>query len=437
MNTFGMRRKRTLKSMYACQSMHALSVVRTDRKQRRLAYIQQALQSLRNRTQSHNINTSGLASPAENSNFLPTAMITSMSGLTASAGPLLGMVLIFGSLLCLGTFPTVLRLCTAYTSMDGAFPKGDTMKEQQKMTPKERFGQARHPCHVYLDFTVSYVVLTAVVFPVITSLFSGTGSNSQLQTGVSTMLKLTSYFNMMWKDLPLIAIVIMAGSLLALGNLSQQWSTAAFHAPLTTVLAIQAFLCVIVGTYWNYTLQPSRTSRPQLLMIGVIMFLAAIVCSVYAQSIYQMERDTCAKKGEEAIEHDLEGHEEDADVSSVVDTTSRTESLGLSLHDYTTTSPVIGSRSKGRLSKYGSFNESATACSEETSPLSGDIRSLTATAGRDLPSGPSDSAQKKMMTSDHTTSSSSHSRNDKIGIVVAVVGGLAFGFFSHVQHCCE
>jgi hypothetical protein len=87
-------------------------------------------------------------------------------------------------------------------------------------------------------------------------------------------------------SLSLILVAMVGGALLSLGNLSMQWATSVFGAPLTTVLAMQASLTVVIGTSINYALEPQRTARPDLLGCGVVVFLTAIVLATRAQTLY-------------------------------------------------------------------------------------------------------------------------------------------------------
>jgi hypothetical protein len=88
------------------------------------------------------------------------------------------------------------------------------------------------------------------------------------------------------------AIAGVGGSLLICGNLSMQYATSVYGAPLTTVLALQASLTVVLGTCLNYMIEPARTPRPHLLGMGVLVFLAAIVFAAYSQVLYtRMKND--------------------------------------------------------------------------------------------------------------------------------------------------
>ena len=61
---------------------------------------------------------------------------------------------------------------------------------------------------------------------------------------------------------PLILIAVLGGALLSLGNLTTQWSSTIYSTPLTTVLALQASMTVVLGTSLNYFLEPYKTKNP-------------------------------------------------------------------------------------------------------------------------------------------------------------------------------
>jgi Ureide permease len=56
--------------------------------------------------------------------------------------------------------------------------------------------------------------------------------------------------------MPLVAVAMVGGALLSLGNLSFQWATAVYQASLTFALAIQASMTIVLGTGINYALEP-------------------------------------------------------------------------------------------------------------------------------------------------------------------------------------
>lgn len=153
----------------------------------------------------------------------------------------LGIVALLLSLVCLGTWPAMIRWCT--------------------------FGQQeRHPCHVYIDYSFSYVLSSCV--PILASLTLRSSSEQDYQSFLLTI------------------IAMIGGMLLSFGNLAMQWAVVVFGAPLTTVLAIQASLTVVLGTSLNFFLEPSKTARPDLLFVGVVAFLVAICLATCAQIHY-------------------------------------------------------------------------------------------------------------------------------------------------------
>jgi hypothetical protein len=84
----------------------------------------------------------------------------------------------------------------------------------------------------------------------------------------------------------LVGTAMMGGCLLALGNLSFQWAVSVYRAPLTTILALQASLTVILGTSLNYILEPQQTPHPEWLIGGVFVFLIAIGLATLTQCVY-------------------------------------------------------------------------------------------------------------------------------------------------------
>jgi cytochrome b subunit of formate dehydrogenase len=61
---------------------------------------------------------------------------------------------------------------------------------------------------------------------------------------------------MEWNLSLILLLAMVSGALLSVGNLSMQWATSVFGAPLTTVLAMQASLTVVIGTSISYVLEP-------------------------------------------------------------------------------------------------------------------------------------------------------------------------------------
>ena len=166
-----------------------------------------------------------------------------MTLMSSSGASALGIIALFISLVCLGTWPALIRLCT--------------------------WGEkARHPCHVYMDYSLSYVVSSCV--PILASLALKSSSEQESDN----------------HDASFVLTAMCGGALLSFGNIAFQWAVVVFGAPLTTVLAIQASLTVVLGTSLNFLLEPDQTARPNLLMLGVLAFLVAIAFATLAQTCY-------------------------------------------------------------------------------------------------------------------------------------------------------
>ena len=189
-----------------------------------------------------------------------------------------GILLLICSLACLGTWPALLRLCSLHDlPKSRTIPFGLCWPEFLERCctstsfpfhpPTEQPQHYRNICHVYLDYSTAYFFVSCLPFAAAIL----TGNEPSLTAKV---------------PMPLIATAMIGGGLLSCGNLSLQWATAVFGAPLTTVLSIQASMTVILGTSLNYVLEPSMTHQPGLLLGGVVVFLAAIALATRAQIMY-------------------------------------------------------------------------------------------------------------------------------------------------------
>lgn len=186
-------------------------------------------------------------------------------------------VLVF-SLACLGTWPALLRL--------GSFQNLNPSKRKTHLLlpPFDEIGcqcfalrdKPRNICHVYLDYSFAYVVVSSI--PYVVSFFTEDGRQDE--------------------EHPIFSIAMLGGTMLSIGNLSFQWATAVYGAPLTTVLSLQASLTVALGTSINYWIDPSFTSRPDMLFGGVLVFLVAIYFATRAQINYTQERDAELRQSE-------------------------------------------------------------------------------------------------------------------------------------------
>ena len=155
----------------------------------------------------------------------------------------LGLLLL--SLVCLGTWPAVLRLCT-YAPGVRVGVEGDNGYGCYRRLRRVagRCAQSRHPCHAYLDYAIAYAAFSSTV-PILLSHLIPNEEESEDGADISGVQKV-----------PLVLSAIVGGSLLSLGNMSTQWATTMYASPLTTVLALQASLTVVLGTSINYKLEP-------------------------------------------------------------------------------------------------------------------------------------------------------------------------------------
>ena len=205
------------------------------------------------------------------------ALIFAAMAAAADAGVGLGIGLLLLSLVCLGTWPAALRLCT-YAPGVRVGVEGDNGCFRRLRRVAGRYAQSRHPCHAYLDYAIAYVAFSSTV-PILLSHLIPNEEESEYGADISGL-----------QQVPLILSAIVGGSLLSLGNMSTQWATTVYASPLTTVLALQASLTVVLGTSINYKLEPSKTARPNLLAWGVVLFLVAIGLSVMAHHLYSNDR---------------------------------------------------------------------------------------------------------------------------------------------------
>ena len=140
----------------------------------------------------------------------------------------------------------------------------------------------RNLCHVYMDYSVTYFVVSCL--PLLLAIALAQKQQEQQQDpDTSTAVSILSA--------PLLILTAcIGGSLLSAGNLSMQWATAIYGAPLTTVLALQASMTVVLGTTLNYWIEPDQTPHPRQLWAGVGVFLAAIFLATRAQIVYAAQR---------------------------------------------------------------------------------------------------------------------------------------------------
>eukprot|EP00977_Amphora_coffeiformis_P019186 scaffold7007_cov146-Amphora_coffeaeformis.AAC.6 len=156
-----------------------------------------------------------------------------------------------------------------------------------KFTTERRI-RARNVCHIYLDYAFTYSFVSAIPLLLLALPFFQSHNN---QNGDDNDMEASEQQrHAQGMTAPLIATAMLGGALLSCGNLSFQWATSVYKAPLTTILALQASMTVILGTSLNYVLEPHKTPHPVLLVSGVLVFLTAIGLATMAQLVYAQEQ---------------------------------------------------------------------------------------------------------------------------------------------------
>jgi len=190
---------------------------------------------------------------------------------------LLGYCCLFSSLVCLGTWPAFLRLASTVTSDKD---QSDCFNTKSK-GPQTRRRKQRDIRFVYLDYAFSYLISSWIPLLVETVVSRWNDSNTRSETGFDINNKKVLDL-LLW-----IGFASLGGVLLSIGNLTLQWATTVYKAPLTTIVAIQASLTVLLGTSLNALLEHlSNTPRPTWLFIGILFFLMAIGTATLAHQTY-------------------------------------------------------------------------------------------------------------------------------------------------------
>mmetsp|Transcript_38275 Transcript_38275/g.93048 ORF Transcript_38275/g.93048 Transcript_38275/m.93048 type:complete len:686 (+) Transcript_38275:90-2147(+) len=169
-------------------------------------------------------------------------------------------------------------LITSSTDTDNGFDSDEYSRRRHEHHHNRR-RVPRDARLAYLDYAIAYTISSLIPL-LLMMFFSGRDTEDDHGTSSSTPISSSSLSLL----LPISAMV--GGILLSLGNMSLQWSTTVYGAPLTTVVAIQASLTVTIGTTINYVLQPQLTHRPKLLLVGVLLFVTAIVIATKAHNLY-------------------------------------------------------------------------------------------------------------------------------------------------------
>jgi hypothetical protein len=298
----------------------------------------------------------------------------------------LGLGFLLSSLLCLGTWPALLRLCsmTPHSNSSNSSP---ATRVSSSLSPTPR-----NLCHVYMDYATTYFLISSV--PLLVDLYHR-----------EKLLKLAETSASSFVPPQLIFVAMLGGSLLSLGNLSLQWATAVFDASLTTVLALQASLTVVLGTTLNYLLEPSQTARPRVLGVGVGVFLLAIGLATRAQIVYSQEKRWVRLRRNDSDWNTIE--------------------MEPPHHTSNIRKPTGSIAAK---TNYGSELESSSLTNSETEHGDGTIFS-----DRNPVSICSTNKSLLPLSNEHTLAlQKDYSLISKPmwGVVVATAGGLCFGFFS-------
>ena len=127
------------------------------------------------------------------------------------------------------------------------------------------------PPHLLLDYALSYGCCGLVVL-----LVASGGQRGALSLPLGTP-----------GGAALCLVAAMGGYVLQTGNACMQ-KALQLGCPMTTLLPLQAALCVVIGTTANYCLQPDR-SDPRLLFSGVFLYFLAILSSSSAQLRHQFD----------------------------------------------------------------------------------------------------------------------------------------------------
>jgi Ureide permease len=253
----------------------------------------------------------------------------------------------------------------------------------------------------------------------------------------------------------LVWFAIVGGMLLSVGNMTLQWAITVFGASLTIKVAIQASLTVMLGTSINYVLQPSKTSRPEFLGLGVVLFVAAILIATRAHVLYarqwnqqQQQQQQQLKKAtkfsgtrgeEDNDESDSDDDDDkDDDDDNIHDDTS--SSVAIELSQVTAQRPVVSYISLGNAAAADAANAAAAdaTTNKVVSPSVDEFHDETTVIEGD-DEDEDDANNNKFCRCQHSSSlgyyyssltmTAAWTKSQK-ALALAVGGGCCFGFFS-------
>ena len=373
-----------------------------------------------------------------------------------------GLVFLIFSLWCLGTWPALLRLCTfdeekhkqqqhhgqqhgtpggscqtAFISARGLNEKKASYFFSTTATRRRRrhfestlqqttTGQCRHICHVYMDYATSYFLVSSV--PLLLGMLLGeTQDEPQAGEDVNCFLGAMSPL--------LIMVAMLGGTLLSLGNLSLQWATSIYGASLSVALAIQASMTVVLGTFLNFALEPSKTEHPLFLVTGVMVFLLAISLAAMAHILHG---NIAAAEALTTLEQSLNTSQLDLSPCSSLKKQNHHHNAGK-----TVLVPMLyTSPSSLYISTPPSVKADERSDESSTSSSSGELswdayRAVEGDGGIDTPkkmspevSSSIEALNNKQQQKEQRQQEARTENKSRKGLYIVVAGGLAFGFFS-------
>lgn len=315
---------------------------------------------------------------------------------SSNSQDVIGYLFLFSSLVCLGTWPAFLR-------------RASIAKKQPHEIAVENHRRCNHPQlprdvrFAYLDYAFSYVI--ASLIPLWIEL--GHRDDSGIHLSGS-----------------LIGFACLGGLFLSAGNISLQWATTVYQAPLTTVVAIQASFTVVLGTLLNALLERfAKTPRPIWLVVGVGLFLVAIGVATKAHAAYSacVEHESALNNNYDTVhgnERDGNYHKE----SSFLDEDCKDK-------------PTTGSIELQQQTMYTDADQRLLYGSDNTDVDAHAATQLTLSdhcENNQTPPFSTKVAEIIIEQSTHSSYTMLHPRQvySRPALILAILGGCSFGFFS-------
>jgi len=218
--------------------------------------------------------------------------------------PAVGIALLLGALVILGTWPAMMDICTLYK---------------------------RNDIHIFLDYATGDFAFAVIAALTLGSLGAASPDNPTFFTQLGDM----------GRNWPSVISTLAGGALLMFGNLTLQIALT-MGTSLGVILPIQGALCVIISTTINYSLSPENNDAT-LLFSGMFFFLLAIVLSSLAEVKYKgylrrMSREhpkgIAVRRAERKAQHDSAGPASDGE-DEEVESASETDSVSSGNEDAT------------------------------------------------------------------------------------------------------